>query len=217
VGRCKSKGVTDARVVRCVFSFAAAPVRAAFPGVAACRLWLSVLSSHLAEGDEHPHAERYPSRLDPHHQDVPGSGQRDQALIGIVLDGARVRAYVCDGTPNRLATLAEWFAGQVLSGRVEASSQDQAHLSAQLGQQSASGTLTEASGRVYAFTIPQVSTTARVGVFEGTALIGGQRYHAGWLMLPGGDQRGAASYFPASPIRGQIVIALLPEFPASPI
>jgi hypothetical protein len=64
---------------------------------------------------------------------------------------------------------------------------------------------------------PQVPTTAQVGVFEGTALIAGQRYHAGWLLLPGGDQRGAATYYPSSPVRGGIVIALLPEYPSSPI
>ena len=136
---------------------------------------------------------------------------------GIVLNGARVRAYVCDGTPSRLATLAEWFAGQVSGGRVLASSPDQAWLSAQLTGQRAAGTLTLASGRVYQFSIPQVPTTAQVGVLEGTALIAGQRYHAGWLRLAGGDQRGAATYYPAGPIRGSIVIARLAAYPSSPI
>lgn len=54
-----------------------------------------------------------------------GAVRGTQALLGIVLDGARVRAYVCDGTPSRLATLAEWFVGQVRGGRVQASSQAQ--------------------------------------------------------------------------------------------
>jgi hypothetical protein len=141
-----------------------------------------------------------------------------EALIGIVLDGAQVRAYVCDGTPSRLARLSEWFDGQVKGGKVQASSPDQqAQLTAQFADQSASGTLTLASGRVYPFTIPRVPAAAQVGIFEGTALIAGQRYHAGWLRLAGGDQRGAATYYPAGPVRGSIVIALLPEYPAGSV
>ena len=137
------------------------------------------------------------------------------ALLGIVLDGTQVRAYVCDGTPNRLAQLSEWFNGQVKSGRMQASSLDQqAQLTARLTGQRATGTLRLASGRVYSFSIPPVPVTAQVGVFEGTALIAGQRYHAGWLLLPGGDQRGAATYFPQGPTRGSIVIGRLSAYPS---
>ena len=138
-------------------------------------------------------------------------------LLGLVLSGTQVRAYACDGMPIRRATVAEWLTGQVSNGNVEASSQDQARLSAQLGPQSASGTLAEAAGRVYAFTIPLVATTARVGVFEGVALLGGKRYHVGWLLLPDGEERGAASYYSSGPVRGQIVIALAPAYPSGPI
>src|SRR5215469_2643116 len=124
----------------------------------------------------------------------------------------KVRAYVCDGTPSRLAQLSEWFAGQMKGDHVQESSQDQqAQLTAQLTDERAAGALRLASGRVYPFSLPQVPATAQVGVFEGTATISGQRYHAGWLLLPGGDQRGAATYYPSSPIRGQLVIALAPE------
>ncbi len=74
-----------------------------------------------------------------------GAVSGTRADLGIVLDGAQIRAYVCDGTPNRLATLAEWFAGQVNGGKVQASSQDQqVQLTAQLTGQSASGTLRQA-------------------------------------------------------------------------
>ena len=142
-----------------------------------------------------------------------GSVDRTGALLGIVLDGVQVRAYVCDGTPSRLAQLAEWFDGQVKGGRVQESLPDQqAQLTAQFTGQRASGTLRLASGRVYPFSISQVPATAQVGVFEGTALIAGQRYHAGWLLLPDGEQRGAATYFPQGPTRGNIVIGLLPAY-----
>lgn len=137
------------------------------------------------------------------------------ALIGIVLNGAQARAYVCDGTPSRFATLSEWFAGQVRSGTLAESLQDQAHLTAEIRQQSASGTLTLASGRAFTFMIPLVANTHQVGIFEGTDLIHGERYHAGWIVLPNGDQRGAATY-PTGSVRG-IVIALLPAFPTGPV
>ena len=147
-----------------------------------------------------------------------GAVNGTSALLGIVLNGTQVRAYVCDGTPSRLAMLAEWLTGQVKGGSVLASSQDQhAQFTAQLTDQRASGTLRLASGRVYPFSLPQVPATAQVGVFEGTALIAGQRYHAGWLLLPGGDQRGAATYYLPGPSRGGIVMALLPEYPSGPI
>jgi hypothetical protein len=140
-----------------------------------------------------------------------GAVNGTQALLGIVLNGAQVRAYVCDGTPSRLAQLSEWFDGQVKDSRVRASRPDQ---QAQLTGRRASGTLKLASGRVYSFTIPQVPTTAQVGAFEGTALIVGQRYHAGWLRLAGGEECGAATYFPQGPTRGQIVIARLAAYPS---
>ena len=77
-----------------------------------------------------------------------------------------MRAYVCDGTPSRLAQLSEWLTGQVSEGLVQASSLDQqARLTALLSGQRASGTLRLTSGRVYPFSIPQVPTTARVSVF----------------------------------------------------
>jgi len=75
----------------------------------------------------------------------------------------------------------------------------------------------EPMGTRKSISLPLVPATAQVGVFEGTALIAGQRYHAGWLRLSGGDQRGAATYFPSSLVRGSIVIALLPEYPTGPI
>jgi hypothetical protein len=164
-----------------------------------------------------PHAERYRAVSTTATKTYLGVVSETRALIGIVLDGTQARAYACDGTPSRLATLAEWFAGQVRGSRVQESLLDQARLTVQLTSQSANGTLTRPTGRVYPYTIPRVPTTTQVGVFEGTALIAGQRYHAGWLVLPGGDQRGAASYYPAGPVRGGTVIARLAEFPSGPV
>jgi hypothetical protein len=144
---------------------------------------------------------------------IPGT----QALIGLVVNGTEARAYVCDGTPTRLATLVDWFTGQWQRGTLAATGPDGLALQVQGIAQSASGRLTLTSGRVYAFSLPKVAATAEVGVFEATVLIDGKGYHAGWLLLPGGEQRGAALYYPTGPIRGQAMIALLEAYPTGPV
>jgi len=75
------------------------------------------------------------------------------AVIGLVLDGAHVRAYVCDGTPGRAVTLADWFTGQLHDGSLDAvSGQHRVDLLAQVGGRIATGTITLADGRVVRFT-----------------------------------------------------------------
>jgi hypothetical protein len=127
---------------------------------------------------------------------VPGT----QAFIGLVQSGQEVRAYVCDGTPTRLATLDDWFTGQVQNGTLAASSQSGVHLRVQVTRAEALGTVTLAYGRGLAFTAPFVSDTSQAGVYEGTALLNGQSAHAGWVVLQSLDQRGAA-FFPTGPIK----------------
>jgi len=117
---------------------------------------------------------------------VPGT----QAFLGIVLTGQEARAYVCDGTPTRLGTLGDWFRGQVHNGTLDATNQGGVHLHAQITVQEARGTLTLADGHTLPFTAPFVSDISQAGVYEGTALLNGQSYHAGWVVLPDGEQRG---------------------------
>lgn len=133
----------------------------------------------------------------------PGTVTSTRAFVGIVLSGGHARAYVCDGTPRRPATLADWFAGPVRNGLLEAaSSQHDARLAARLGRQDAAGTVTLADGQSLRFTIPLVPATNRaVGIFAGTARMRGRTYRAGWIILPDGQQRGAA-FFPAHPSKG---------------
>jgi hypothetical protein len=138
---------------------------------------------------------------------VPGT----QAFIGLVMSGQAVRAYACDGTPTRLATLADWFTGQVQRGTLAATSQDGVQLQVQVTAQEALGTLTLADGRTLPFTAPVVADTSRAGVYEGTALLNGQSAQAGWVVLQSLDQRGAA-FYPSSPIKGaKGTILLVPQ------
>jgi hypothetical protein len=127
------------------------------------------------------------------------------ALIGIAVQGTRARAYLCDGTPGRAVTLADWFSGPVRGGTLDAvSSQHRARLSARLGALVATGTITLADGRAYGFSAPLAAPGGPAGLFESTGLLGGLSYHAGRIVLPGGEQRGAAAY-PVGPVRGRAV------------
>jgi hypothetical protein len=41
-----------------------------------------------------------------------GSVDDTRAFAAVEVDGSRVRAYVCDGTPRRGATISQWFRGR---------------------------------------------------------------------------------------------------------
>ena len=137
-----------------------------------------------------------------------------RAFIGIILSGGHARAHVCDGC--RPATLAGWFAGPVRNGVLEAASnQHDARLAARLGRQDAAGTPTVADGQSLRFTITSVPATNRaVGIFAGTARLRGRTYQAGWIILPDGQQRGAA-FFPGSSVKRQMIA--VSDYPSSPV
>jgi hypothetical protein len=63
-------------------------------------------------------------------------------FIAIVTRGSRARGYLCDGTVGQAVTLAEWFAGPVRGGTLDAvSSQHHVRLAARLGGRAATGTI----------------------------------------------------------------------------
>jgi hypothetical protein len=134
------------------------------------------------------------------------------ALIGVVVQGTRARAYLCDGAPGRAVTLADWFTGPVHGGTLDAvSGQHRVHFTVRLGQRTATGTVTLADGRVFGFTAAMAAGSPPAGVFEGTGLLHGLSYHAGQIVLPDGDQRAAAA-FPTGPVKGR-AISYLPLAP----
>ena len=70
---------------------------------------------------------------------VPGTS----ALIAIVNQGTRARGDLCDGTPGRAVTLADWFTGPARGGTLHAvSSQHHFRLIARLGGHAVTGTIT---------------------------------------------------------------------------
>jgi hypothetical protein len=132
-----------------------------------------------------------------------------------VLDGGRARAYVCDGTPRRAGTLADWFGGPVRDGIFAATSgQHHVRLAARLGPRRGTGTVTLTDGRTLPFTITVAGATHQAGIFAGTARYRDRTYRAGWILLPGGDERGAA-FFPSGPVRALMIA--VSNYPTGPI
>ena len=138
-----------------------------------------------------------------------------RALIGLVVDGARARAYLCDGTRGRIGTLSEWFAGPVRGGTFAAvSPQHRVRLDARLTGPAAAGTVTLADGRASGFAVPLVAYTRLIGVFQGAARARGRSYPAGWIILPDRETRGAINYR-ADPASASIIVIGI--FPPGPI
>jgi hypothetical protein len=139
---------------------------------------------------------------------VPGTG----ALIAIVTQGTRARGYLCDGIPGRAVTLADWFAGPIRGGTLDAvSSQHHVRLAARLGGRAATGTITLPGGRVVSFTAA-LAQGGQAGLYELTGRLRGLTYHSGGIALPDGDQRGATEY-PTEPRKGRVVS----YFPSTPL
>ena len=140
---------------------------------------------------------------------VPGTG----ALIAIVTQGTRARGYLCDGIVGRAVMLADWFAGAVRGGTLDAvSGQHYVRLAAQLGAGAATGTIILPGARVFPFTAVLARGGGQAGLYEATGQLYGLTYHSGGIVLPGGDLRGATEY-PTGPIRGRVTSF----YPTSPV
>lgn len=83
------------------------------------------------------------------------------ALVAIVTDGQRVRAYVCDG-PGR--QLAEWAEGPADGGHVELTSRGGTRFAIDVTAGSASGTITMPDGRALRFAAAPATGVA--GLYE---------------------------------------------------
>jgi hypothetical protein len=101
--------------------------------------------------------------------------------------------------------LADWFTAPVRGATVDGvSSQHWVRLAAGLGRLAAAGVITFTDGRSYRFTAPLAAPGGPAGLFEGTGRLDGLAYHAGWIVLPGRDQRGATGY-PQGPLEGHAI------------
>ena len=108
-------------------------------------------------------------------------------FVGVVLEGADVRAYVCDGT-----SIAEWLTGSTSGDQIDAASSFGTALQARRLDGGVMGTITLADGRQLDITTERATGTA--GLFRTEVTIDGVQYVSGWVVLASGEQRGGLSY-----------------------
>jgi hypothetical protein len=108
-----------------------------------------------------------------------------EAFVAVVTFGdGRALAYVCDSE-----TIAEWFRGEVQRGQLDLASTAGARLQGMLGPDGWRGSFTAASGAAQTFAAEPASGDA--GLYRAEATLAEANYVGGWILLPGGEQRGA--------------------------
>jgi hypothetical protein len=126
-----------------------------------------------------------------------------QAFVAVVAGKANVVAYVCDGRHG----IAELFTGPRSDGRVVLRNRHGARLTATVAAKHVTGTFAPAAG---ASSLSFEATPARRpgGFYRARGRVGGASTTAGWIVLPDGTQRGAATI-------GSKVVAAPPISPAT--
>lgn len=133
-----------------------------------------------------------------------------ETFVSLVMNGAEVTGYVCDG-----ANLARWFTGTRQGNTVALTAGDGSRLTAQLPTApidgvpaQAAGTLTTAAGEARRFETAATTTLDRAGLYRGTGAVDGGEALLGVIVLPSGAFRGAfliqeKAYGVANPAFGQ--------------
>jgi hypothetical protein len=107
-------------------------------------------------------------------------------FVAVVTTQNKAIAYICDGD-----VLAEWFRADLQSGGLfEArSTTKKSGITAQANAGSVVGAITLESGKVIQFRATPADGAA--GLYRSDDTINGSRWLGGWVVLPGGQQRGA--------------------------
>ena len=105
------------------------------------------------------------------------------AFVAVAKYGDGVDAYVCDGK-----AVAETFAGNARGGRIDLRSDDGGRLLATVAKGRVTGSFTAARAAPLAFTAEAAKRPA--GLYRAQVQAGGRTLTAGWVLLPGGEQRG---------------------------
>ena len=120
-----------------------------------------------------------------------GTAQGTSAFVGVVVDGSRALAYVCDGVPANPAgtspTIQAWFNGPVTANAVDVQ-QAGGRLQLQLSGTDMTGTVTLADGRKLPVSGRAVEGDA--GLYRAEAAGSGTKAVAGWILGADGQQRG---------------------------
>ena len=116
-----------------------------------------------------------------------GKVDGSDAFIALVAQkNGEVTASVCDG-----ASISEWFRGSADGDTLELASKSGAHLAADLAADSINGSFTPSGGSSLDFIASAVTEPA--GLYRAEQTIDGVDYVGGWIVLPGGEERGSIS------------------------
>lgn len=122
-------------------------------------------------------------------QIVVGRVDGTEAFIGIAMDGDRVFAYVCDGTPAAGTTLSAWFVAAPGADSFAGSNPSGATLEGTIGDGSVTGTLVGSNGVSRGYTASAAAGISGLYFGELDADMPTEAW-GGWI-VDGGAQRGA--------------------------
>ena len=118
-----------------------------------------------------------------------GRVQHSKAFVAFVVGrdvggDRRVRALVSDST-----TYLNWFHAGIHGGSIDSRSGG-LELSGSFGEDAVTGSLRLDTGRSLKFAAHRVSSRGRAGLYDWRRTLDGRRLRGGWIVLPGGAQRG---------------------------
>jgi hypothetical protein len=108
------------------------------------------------------------------------------ALATLGNEGNTAMVYVCDSQG-----ISQWFQGPVGKDALDLTAPNGARLQAKLSLTEATGSVTLADGRSLEFKAVPYEANSGAGLFRARETIGGSEYLAGWILLPGDQQRGS--------------------------
>src|SRR5512144_2131285 len=117
-----------------------------------------------------------------------GAVDGSQAFIGVVISGSDVTAYVCDGTPEAISSMYDWFEGSLENGKFDITSRHLMHLTGAVGPDGVEGSVRTRDGAAFDYKAPPATGSA--GVFRSVIWANGTKYVAGWIRLSDGQERG---------------------------
>lgn len=120
-----------------------------------------------------------------------GQVSKSDLFIGLITDGFKVTAYVCDGVKT-----SQWFSGTLSGNSVDAQASTGMRLQASLAPGNTgvfTGTLAMPDGKVMDFTTVDASKSEKAGVYSASGTANGKPYSLGVIVLPDGQLRGVLS------------------------
>jgi hypothetical protein len=132
-----------------------------------------------------------------------------RAYVAVIFDGRRLRAYVCDGTITRTATISQWFESRWDGRSAITLVRNGIELEVEPVHDG------RVAGRITAFSGPHrfsvSAATEPAGLYEGTGTdrSGRSAARVTWIVLPDGSRRG--TFIPTRPPKCRAVLVAGPN------